>query len=95
VVWDRRASGLLFVFFFTLVTGPIRSLSLELSDTRVYEPQIHRAFEVKQCKKRLARRGFIKKRAQRFVERACEMKKRARVVKERAHIVNKEGPRCQ
>jgi len=25
---------------FTLVTGPIRSLSLKLSDTRVYEPQI-------------------------------------------------------
>jgi len=30
----------LFFFFFTLVTGPRRSLSLELSDTRVYEPQI-------------------------------------------------------
>ena len=29
-----------FFFFFTLVTGPSRSLSLELSDTRVYEPQI-------------------------------------------------------
>ena len=28
------------VFFFTLVTGPRRSLSLKLSDTRVYEPQI-------------------------------------------------------
>ena len=28
------------VFFFTLVTGPSRSLSLKLSDTRVYEPQI-------------------------------------------------------
>ena len=27
-------------FFFTLVTGPSRSLSLKLSDTRVYEPQI-------------------------------------------------------
>ena len=26
-------------FFFTLVTGPRRSLSLKLSDTRVYEPQ--------------------------------------------------------
>ena len=25
---------------FTLVTGPTRSLSLKLSDTRVYEPQI-------------------------------------------------------
>ena len=25
-------------FFFTLVTGPRRSLSLELSDARVYEP---------------------------------------------------------
>ena len=32
-------SPLLF-FFFTLVTGPGRSLSLMLSDTRVYEPQI-------------------------------------------------------
>jgi len=28
------------VFFFTLVTGPRRFLSLKLSDTRVYEPQI-------------------------------------------------------
>ena len=27
-------------FFFTLATGPRRSLSLKLSDTRVYEPQI-------------------------------------------------------
>jgi len=27
-------------FFFTLVTGPRRSLSLKLSDTRVYEHQI-------------------------------------------------------
>ena len=25
-------------FFFTLITGPRRSLSLELSDTRVYQP---------------------------------------------------------
>ena len=29
-----------FFFFFTLVTGPRRSLSLNLSDARVYEPQI-------------------------------------------------------
>jgi len=29
-----------FFFFFTLVTGRRRSLSLKLSDTRVYEPQI-------------------------------------------------------
>ena len=28
------------LFFFTLVTGPGRSLRLKLSDTRVYEPQI-------------------------------------------------------
>ena len=28
------------VFFFALVTGPRRSLSLKLSDVRVYEPQI-------------------------------------------------------
>jgi len=27
-------------FFFTIVTGPRRSLSLKLSDTRVFEPQI-------------------------------------------------------
>jgi len=27
-------------FFFTLVTGPRRSLSLKLRDTRVYQPQI-------------------------------------------------------
>ena len=30
--------GIVFFFFFTLVTGPRRSLSLKLSDTRVYEP---------------------------------------------------------
>jgi len=40
-----RAAGvgcgaLFFFFFFTLVTGPRRSLSLKLSDIRVYEPQI-------------------------------------------------------
>ena len=29
-----------FFFFFALVTGPRRSLSLKLSDTQVYEPQI-------------------------------------------------------
>ena len=29
-----------FFFFFTLVTGPRRSLSLKLSDTRAYEPQM-------------------------------------------------------
>jgi len=33
-------SGEIFFFFFTLVTGPRRSLSLKLSDTRVYAPQI-------------------------------------------------------
>ena len=31
---------MLLYFFVTLVTGPRRSLSLELSDTRVYEPPI-------------------------------------------------------
>jgi len=38
----HRVLGLLafFFFFFTLVTGPRRSLSLKLSDTRVHEPQI-------------------------------------------------------
>ena len=29
----------LLFFFFTLVTGPGRSLSLKLSNTRVYEPR--------------------------------------------------------
>ena len=29
-----------FFFFFTLVTGSKRSLSIELSDTRVYEPHV-------------------------------------------------------
>ena len=38
LVLSREGAGLL--FFFTLVTGPRRSLSLELSDARVYEPQI-------------------------------------------------------
>ena len=37
----RRGGVLLFFFFFfTLVTGLRRSLSLKLSDTRVYEPQM-------------------------------------------------------
>ena len=36
----RRVEGLTFFFFFTLVTGPGRPLSLKLSDTRVYAPQI-------------------------------------------------------
>ena len=35
-VAERQPSSL----FLTLVTGPRRSLSLKLSDTRVYEPQI-------------------------------------------------------
>ena len=30
----------IFLLFFTLVTGPSRSLGREMSDTRVYEPQI-------------------------------------------------------
>jgi hypothetical protein len=34
-----QAAPFLF-FFFTLATGPIRFLSLKLSDTRVYEPSI-------------------------------------------------------
>jgi len=36
---EFRFPGSEFVFF-TLVTGPRRSLSLQLSDTRVYEPHI-------------------------------------------------------
>ena len=32
--------NVLLLFFLTLVTGPRWSLSLQLSDTRVYEPQI-------------------------------------------------------
>jgi len=37
----ERAAGILgSFFFFTRVTGPRKSLSLKLSDTRVYEPQI-------------------------------------------------------
>ena len=35
-MWTSRV----FFFFVTLVTGPRRSLSLKLSDTRVYEPEI-------------------------------------------------------
>ena len=30
----------MFFFFFTLVTGPTRSFSLKLSDTRVYAPAV-------------------------------------------------------
>ena len=35
-----RTLNFFFVVFFTLVTGPSRSLSLKLSDTRGYEPYI-------------------------------------------------------
>jgi len=35
-------------FFFTLVTGPRRSLRLKLGDTRVYEPQIRDLLEVEE-----------------------------------------------
>jgi len=38
---ERNVFAQYFFFFFTLVTGPSRSLSLKLlSDTRVYEPHI-------------------------------------------------------
>ena len=37
--------NLVFFFFFTRVTGPRRSLSLKLSDTKVYEPQIRALLE--------------------------------------------------
>ena len=42
-------------FFFTLVTGPRRSLSLKLGDTRVYESQIraHRGRCVRAMRKQL------------------------------------------
>ena len=36
----RMGSSRRFVFFFTLFTGPRRSSSLELSDTRGYAPHI-------------------------------------------------------
>ena len=38
--WTRilTATGDVFIFFFTLVTDLRRSLSLKMSDTRVYEP---------------------------------------------------------
>ena len=36
----RVSPDSLVFFFFTLVTGPRRFLSLKLSDTSVYEPQI-------------------------------------------------------
>ena len=37
---EREGPPANFFFFFTLVTGPRRSLSLKLSDAIVYEPQI-------------------------------------------------------
>jgi len=41
-----KRAQVFFFFFFTLVTGPRRSLSLELRDTRVYEPQICKRAQV-------------------------------------------------
>ena len=37
---DGALDAEVFFFFFTLATGPIRSLNLKLSDARVYELQI-------------------------------------------------------
>ena len=37
---EKRSLRMALTFFFTLVTGPRRSLSLKLSDTKVYAPQI-------------------------------------------------------
>ena len=37
---DAKGPYFFFFFFVTLVTGPRRFLSLKLSDTRVYTPQI-------------------------------------------------------
>ena len=42
-------------FIFTLVTGPIRSLNLKLSDTRVYAPQIRARSDSTQPTRRLGR----------------------------------------
>jgi len=37
---EPTLTGASLFFFFTLATGPRRSLGLKLTDTRVYEPQI-------------------------------------------------------
>ena len=42
----RTRTGTCFFFFFTCVTGPRRSLSLKLGDTRVYEPQLRAPWDV-------------------------------------------------
>jgi len=42
-MWNAHSPVTTVFFFFTLVTGPRRSLGLQLSDTRVYEPQIRDA----------------------------------------------------
>jgi len=44
-VW--KVLDCLFFFVFALVTGPRRSLSLKLSDTRVYEPHILKSMSLK------------------------------------------------
>ena len=61
-----------FFFFFTLVTGPRRSLSLKLSDTRVYEPQT-RAWNPVTPKPacRVACVGVASPRMQRFTPSYC------------------------
>ena len=38
--WGGAGGAEVFFLFFSLVTGPRRSLGLKLSDTRVYEPEI-------------------------------------------------------
>ena len=40
VTYDSKGIDTVPFFFLTLVTGPRRSMSLKLSDARVYEPQI-------------------------------------------------------
>ena len=50
-----------FFFFFTLVTGPTRSLSLKLSDITVYEPQIRARLGTTAhfCKRGMTGRVFV------------------------------------
>jgi len=44
-------------FFFTLVTGPRRSVSIKLNDTRVYEPQIRARWQGRKYAGRCATRS--------------------------------------
>jgi len=74
LLWDTSAffsivimtTMVLFSFFFTLVTGPRRSLRLQLINTRVYEPQIRATMVPSNLTRTVEHDPFIKSQLVKF-----------------------------